>query len=82
MHTTGTASVALGITVAVRVGGGSTVFVLTRIGVEVGCSSEVTMMTGGNGVGCCGGLVSANESEIPPTTSKREMMAIRTPPPI
>jgi hypothetical protein len=51
------------------------------MGVEVGCSSEVTMMMGGNGVGC-GGLVSANESEIPPTTSKREMMAIRTPPPI
>ena len=80
MHTIGNASVALGMTIAVRVGG-STVFVLTRMGVEVGCSSEVTMMMGGSGVGC-GGLVSANESEIPPTTSKREMMAIRTPPPI
>lgn len=73
-------SVALGITIAVRVGA-STVFVLMRMGVAVGCSSEVTMIMGGNGVGC-GGWFSANESEIPPTTNKREMMAIRTPPPI
>jgi hypothetical protein len=74
--------VALGVTIVVRVGT-SSVFVLTIIGVEVGSSREVTMMSGNAvDVGCAGGLVSASESEIPPITNRREMMAIRTPPPI
>jgi len=57
--------------------------VLTIMGVEVGSSSDVTMMSG-NGVdeGCVGGLVSASESEMPPITNRSEITAIRTPPPI
>lgn len=78
----GTASVALGMTIAVSVGT-STVFVLAMMGVDVGSSSEVAMMSGnGVDVGCAGGLVSASESEIPPITNRSEMTAIRTPPPI
>ena len=82
MQTTGTASVALGWTIAVSVGI-SIVSVAAIMGVEVDCSSEVAMI-GGNGVGvdCSGDLVSASESKIPPTTNNSEMMAITSPPPI
>jgi len=83
LHTTGAANVALGMAVEVSVGRISNVFVGAKTGVETGCSSEVAMTITGMevGVACCERF-SASESEIPPMTSKSEMMAIKTPPPI
>lgn len=86
LQTTATARVALGMAVDVGVCVAvsvvaARVFVLATIGVNVGSSMEVAMMGGnGVGVGCSGGVFSASESDIPPSTSRSETTAIMSPP--
>jgi hypothetical protein len=77
-----TARVALGTTVAVAVSVvAARVFVMATMGVNVGSSMEVAMIGGnGVGVGCSGGVFSASERDMPPSTSRSETTAIMSPP--